>query len=211
MLIPKQAGAWCSRGVSPPPNQSREPCRALQQTSTASRSSALPPQRRIRRVRRGRAALPMPCTAARRYATFLPLLLCSLGGWPRLALLDKQAGRHSMDHLLLLLWPAALSPVARPGPARTSSPPPSDRAGVDQRTIHHPSISLKRRDRGHPLLIDRDPASLLPPSPSPADSQLQSPSSIAGLTSAPWPQQRKCLVPQPATTAYHSHTSRPAA
>ena len=70
----------------------------------------------------------------------------------------SRQGRHSMDHLLLLLWPAALSPVARPGPARTSSPPPSDRAGVVQRTIHHPSISLKRRERGHPLLIDRDPA-----------------------------------------------------
>ena len=163
MLIPKQAGALCSRGVSPPPNQSREPCRALQQTSTASRSSALPPQRRIRRVRRGRAALPMPCTAARRDATFLPLLLCSLGGWPRLALLDKQAGQalYGSSFAFALACRFIARRPARPGPHLLS---PSERSSWGGSADDPSSIHLLEKKRKGPSVTDRSRPGLSPPS-----------------------------------------------
>ena len=142
MFIPKQAGAS--------PNQSRGPCRALQQTSTASHSSAAAAEANPAcSSGLGCAADAMHrCTPVRN----IPVAAARLAAGPGLAWLCsiyQQAGRHSMDHLLLLLWPDALSPVDRPGPPRAIE------LGVHQRPIHP---SLKRRERGHPLLIDRDPA-----------------------------------------------------
>jgi len=113
----------------------------------------LPQQRRILRARRGRVALPMPCTAARRYATFL----CSLGGWPwpGLALLHLSAGRQALDGSSFAFALARRFIAGRP-----ARPSESDRAGGASAT--DPSVLEKKR-KG-PSVTDRSRPGLSPPS-----------------------------------------------
>jgi hypothetical protein len=126
-------------------------------------------------------------------------------GWLCSIIRQAGRGRHSMDHLLLLLWPAALSPVGRAGPPLLY---PSERSSWGCGSATDPSILEKKR-KG-PSVTDRSrPGLSSPPSPSPADSlssSLSTLNSIAGLISAAWPGNASSLSQPPSPTLA---TSRP--
>ena len=151
--------------------------------------------------------MPMPCTAARRDATFLPLLLCSLGGWPRLALLDKQAGQalDGSSFAFALACRFIARRPARPGPHLLS---PSERSSWGGSADDPSSIHLLEKKRKGPSVTDRSRPGHHQQTPS-APSQLATPSPA----SSPPPPGRSegnasSLSQQPSPTVA---TSRPAA